>query len=169
MLSEQEIKQYFHDYYNLLCNYAAKIVDCPEDAVQEVFGSLWKRRDSETKINNIKTYLLGAVHRKCLEINRNNRIKIVNLDGHAQVKEVVSEENEEDFESEMEKYLLKERIYRSIRQLSPKCQHIFVLAKIEGKSYKEIAESLNISTKTIESHINRAYKELRELLNDKTG
>jgi RNA polymerase sigma-70 factor (ECF subfamily) len=42
-----------------------------------------------------------------------------------------------------------------------------VLAKIEGKSHKEISEKIGISIKTVENHMNRAYKELRELLKNK--
>ena len=65
---------------------------------------------------------------------------------------------------ESNNYLLKEQLIRSIRQLPPKCQEIFVLSKMNGLTYGEIAEELDLSVKTVENQIGRGLKLLREML-----
>lgn len=58
-----------------------------------------------------------------------------------------------------------EKINNAIQQLPPKCKHVFFLAKIEGLPYKEIADILNISVKTINNHIAFALEEIAKNLN----
>ncbi|MEM9549401.1 MAG: sigma-70 family RNA polymerase sigma factor, partial [Bacteroidota bacterium] len=65
---------------------------------------------------------------------------------------------------EANKFMLKEFLYNSIRQLPPKCQEIFVLNKVNGLTYTEIADDLDISVKTVENQIGRAYRKLRILM-----
>ena len=166
-MTEREFKAHFIAHYNMLCNYAARYSDCPEDIVQEIFSSIWLKKDSGVEIKNIKTYLLGAVIRKCAEVKRQNKLNFSELDENMSSQNVVLDTNEDKIQEEYEKNMLKEDIYHSIRQLPSKCQRIFVLAKIEEKSHKQIAEKLNIALKTVENQINKAYKILRELLKDK--
>ena len=73
-------------------------------------------------------------------------------------KFVIPDDNEQDFDD----YLLKEKLYHSIRQLPTKCQLIFVKAKINGMSHKAISDELGISIKTIENQITKAYMMLRK-------
>ena len=67
-------------------------------------------------------------------------------------------------EDEIEKLMLIEQIYVSIRQLPPKCSEVFTLSKVNGLTYSQIAEKMNISVKTVENHMSKALKIMRELL-----
>ncbi|WP_373781588.1 sigma-70 family RNA polymerase sigma factor [Kaistella sp.] len=56
---------------------------------------------------------------------------------------------------------------KSARKLTicpPKCREVFILSKVDGLKYKEIAEQLNISTKTIENHMTKALRIIREAM-----
>ncbi|MBK7633158.1 MAG: hypothetical protein IPJ13_01900 [Saprospiraceae bacterium] len=61
----------------------------------------------------------------------------------------------------MEKLLLLEQIYVSIRQLPPKCSEVFTLSKVNGLTYVQIAEKMNISVKTVENHMGKALRLMR--------
>ena len=62
------------------------------------------------------------------------------------------------------KYEMLEKLNSSIRQLPPKCQQVFKLGKINGLTYAEISEELNISVKTVENQMSRALKLLRTMV-----
>ena len=66
----------------------------------------------------------------------------------------------------MELSELQETIKKAIEKLPPKCREIFELNRFEGKRYKEIAEQLNISLKTVENQMGKALKVMREELKE---
>lgn len=133
-----------------------------EDIVQDVFVHLWKKREKITFQTNPKSYLITSVRNKIYEKKRKKTLQIVsNLEGSDLIN--VAQINNE---SKFEEYLLLDRVYKSIRQLPSRCNAIFVLSKIEGKSNKDIAEELGLSVKTIENQMTKAYKLIRESLKD---
>ena len=154
----------FKQYYNPLCNFASTYVrdrKRAQDVVQDVFAKIWDQRDTLEISQNIKGYLFQAVKNRSLEIVRRDKTESDIL------SEGMAQQQDENIEEQARKFMLKERLYNSIRQLPPKCQEIFILNKIDGLNYREIAESKNISIKTVENHIGKAYRKLRELMSDK--
>jgi RNA polymerase sigma-70 factor (ECF subfamily) len=165
MLDKQTYKALFDEYYDALCQYAYSMTKdgmAAEDAVQDVFVGLWKNRQSTSIQTNPKSYLITAVKRKILEHIRNNKLVIV---GEVEIYnlETVAKDNIED---KIEHFRIAERIKTSIRQLPSRCSTIFALSKLEGLSNKEIADRLNISVKTVENQMTKAYKLLRQYLKD---
>ncbi len=165
-MTKEEFKILFQEYYNPLCNFAKKIVvddSKAEDAVQDVFVKLWHSKDKLNTIKYPKTYLFQATRYKCIEYLRKQTLD-----------RELSKENEKRIElssslstdEEADKYLLKEKLYKSIRQLPPKCQEVFAMSKINGLTYAEIAAELDIATKTVENHIGKALRLLREMMNN---
>lgn len=157
-MNKNTFKQIFNQYYNPLCNYVAhhfKLNEEAEDIVSDVFTHIWGSDADFDKIENIKSYLFTAVYRKALEFLRHTKDKKTS---ELDEKFVIPDDNEQDFNE----YLLKEKLYQSIRQLPTKCQLIFVKAKINGMSHKAIAEELGISIKTIENQITKAYALIRK-------
>lgn len=71
-----------------------------------------------------------------------------------------------NIEEEAEKHLLKQKLYNSVRQLPPKCREVFMLSKVNGLTYSEIAEQLGISVKTVENQMGKALRTLRNLMSD---
>jgi RNA polymerase sigma factor (sigma-70 family) len=92
---------------------------------------------------------------KALERIRAKKVQILPFENEKYVVTDYKEENSDNF-------MLKEKIYQSIRQLPKQCQLIFVKAKIDGLSYKEIAVDLGLSVKTIENQMSKALKLVKE-------
>ncbi len=70
----------------------------------------------------------------------------------------------DEIEDEQENQLLLEKIRQEIDKLPPKCREVFIMSKVQRMKYKEIAEELGTSTKTIEIHMTKALRSIREAL-----
>jgi RNA polymerase sigma-70 factor (ECF subfamily) len=159
-VNKETFRFLFDEYYNPLCNYVANSLGFKEEAediVMDVFTHIWAHPDTISEIKYPKTYLFKAVYHKSIEHIRSKKLVLVEYDYE---KIVVPDYNEEN----IEEYLMKEKIFKSIRQLPSQCQLIFVKSKIDGLSHKAIAEELGLSTKTIENQITKAMKILKKLL-----
>jgi len=166
LLDKNRFKEVFKEYYNPLCNFAASITSdrkMAQDVVQDVFTKLWDKRNELVINSSEKSYLFQAVKHRAFEILRKrkneSKLNVVDFDE-------VHNSNVE-LEEEANNFMLKEYLYNSIRQLPPKCQEIFVMNKVNGLTYNEIADDLDISVKTVENQIGRAYRKLRKLMSGK--
>ncbi len=157
----QEYQQAFDEYYQPLCNFAYQFVkdrDEAEDVVQTVFISLWKKRGDLKIKTKLSSYLFMAAKNNALMVLRRRQYESKYAE---QVQLSVVSRYEEDVKSDEEQLLLKEKIWRAVQTLPPKCQQIFKLSKVSGLTYKEIAEDLSISVKTVENQMSKALKILR--------
>lgn len=148
----------FREFYNPLCNYAFSILkdrSLSEDTVQDVFTKLWDKKD-QLEIDSVKSYLFKSTKNKAIEKLRQQK----RSSEHNETIRSTTYVNE-THEDQADKYLLKEKLFNSIRQLPPKCQEIFVLSKMNGLTYSEIADDLQLSVKTVENQIGRALRLLR--------
>ena len=162
--TKEEFKRVFDQLYNPLCNFSASILNDEsgaEDVVQEVFVKLWNKKDEIAINTDIKSYIFKAVRNKSLEVIRKKKADLNRMDIMANRAYVDADSPVED---EVQKFMFKEKLYNSLRQLPPKCREIFEMSKLEGLTYVEIAEVLKISPKTVETQISRALKILRETL-----
>ena len=162
---EVVFERIFKDYYERLCNYANTIMndmDESEEMVQSTFLTLWEKRESIDIHTSVKSYLYQAVHNQSL-----NRIK------HYQVRKAHSEHLKyqsdvltDDSSQQILGDELEQQINAAIESLPPQCQTVFKLSRFENLTYAEISEQLNISVKTIENHMGKALRILRERLKD---
>lgn len=158
---KQAVEVLFDKYHNELCKVVFRILkdeSLAEDIVQDVFYELWKKRDRLGVNTSFRAYLKRASINKSLNYIRDNKIK---FDGDEQYAYIESKDN---LQKNIEGKNLKEIIDREIDKLPPKCRMAFVLSRFEDMSYKEIAEEMNISVKTVEKHISKALKVLNETL-----
>ena len=157
-------KKLFEDYYEPLCNFAygyMNDLDESEDIVQEVFVYLWQKR-KDLKINSsLKSYLFSSVKNKSIERIRRNKLESKYIS--EKLAEAKHHDNSED-ENEIEKLVLIQKLYKSIDELPGRCQLIFKMAKVDGMTYNEISQKLDLSVKTVESQMRRAFIILREKL-----
>lgn len=156
----------FKEYYNPLCNFATSLVrdrKLAQDVVQDVFTHLWEKKDNLKIVNSDKSYLFKAVKNRSFELLKKAKMNANVADNYSSTEVMYSDSA---IEEQARNYLLKEKLYTSIRQLPTKCQEIFVLSKMNGLTYTEIAEELNISVKTVENQIGRGYLLLREIMKD---
>lgn len=160
-MDKETFRYLFDTYYNALCNYANLTLgmnDDAEDVVMEVFMHIWDKREGLGVLENPKAYLFKSVYHKSIEKIRAKKLVFVALEGEKIVVPDYKEEIADD-------YLLKEKMFQSIRQLPTQCRVIFVKSKIEGMSHKEIAQEMQIAVKTIENQITKALKLIRKQLN----
>lgn len=153
----------FHEYYSALCQYAASYlhdVSLAEGIVQEVFVRFWEKCQELAPDSSIKSYLYRAVHNACL-----NHIKHLKVrDNYRQYVIDQMEQAEDPIEESEEE--LEKQVLRAIDKLPPQCRKIFRMSRLEGLKYREIAEHLELSIKTVEVQMGKALRFLREELKD---
>lgn len=134
-----------------------------EEIVSDAFVSLWNKRSQIAEIRDLKSFLYILV--------RNGSISHLRK---ANGKKEISLETLQDFytlpvtgpETDDITEEILDQINKAIDQLPPKCKIVFTLAKIQGMKYKEIAEILDISVKTINNHIANALIHISQSLNE---
>ena len=172
-IDDRNFEEIYLKYFPRLLRFAQEYVLNKEDAeniIQDVFMTLWERR-GDLKIHiSLISYLFILIKNRCIDHLRRKR--------HA---ETGKKQMQEDFtyEQQMKLYSLEaldhtlisdsdleQIITCAIDSLPPKCREIFILHKIEGKKYREIAEKMDISVSTVENQMGIALRKLREQLKD---
>ncbi len=156
----------FHKYYNALCFYAEKILyrqDIAEGIVQDLFIRLWENKNVFHVESGIKPYLYSAVKNRCIDEIRKQQVRDSYLKENQQSPGGVIIEDE-DNERQVERV---RKIKDAINELPGQRKKIFKMSRLLGLKYNEIAETLNISPKTVENQMGIALKQLREKLNTK--
>lgn len=130
-----------------------------QDAVQEVFTSLWKRRNI-VQIQTLQSYLYQAIRFQVLKAIRAEKTDNNFFNRLAQISKDILTEDPLLFKE-------LETLYQQlIRSLPPDEQEIFSLHRDAGLTYKQIAEEKNISVKTVEKKMSHALKEIRYGMDD---
>lgn len=161
--TQKQFKSVYDQYFNPLGNYAMAILkdrDAAQDAVQEVFVDLWKKRDSININTSLQAYLTRAVKFKCIDFIRKAQTQQRYINESQSAPIAVQEDPYQQEEQEE----LKQKLSYAIAQLPSKCRQVFIMSRVDGLTYKEIAEDLSISPKTVENQISRALKLLRKTL-----
>jgi RNA polymerase sigma-70 factor, ECF subfamily len=167
-IKTEEFQEIFLEFFPELCLYAAKFVtdfDTSKDIVQDVLANFWEENDKLLNKNLIRPYLYKAVKNKALNFNKREKRK-TGLDEICYPHYTdVEDLNTLDAVSEISFKNLQTDLEDAIIKLPEQRQKIFRLSRFEQMKHKEIAELLNISTKTVETQIYRSLKFLREKLN----
>ena len=154
----------FRAYYEPLCNYACSMTDGDmdeaEDIVQDRFFKLWEKRLDFDITYSVKSYLYKMVHNACLNRIRNEKTRTKYKEYNATFL-ASNPVLQVDTTSEVE-----QNINKAIAALPEQCRHVFQLNRFEDLKYREIAEQLGISIKTVENHIGKALRLLRVKLVD---
>lgn len=157
------LDELFRRHYVDLCRVALRFVKNEqeaEDIVQNLFVSIWEKRSGTTdEIGAVGPYLRRAVRNRSLNFLRNQ--KRIPVDDADIPENTVAGLRADD---ELNQDELRNRINKAIDALPERCRLVFVMSKIEEMSHKEIAEALEISPKTVENQMTRAYRFLREWL-----
>ena len=140
-----------------------KDISVAEELVQDVFLKVWENPESLEEIKSVKSYLYKSVINSSINyINRQRNIE----QHHQKIAADFTEEYLMELDEENELVVL---LRIEIEKLPPQCKKVFKLNRFERLKYKEIADLLDISERTVENHIANALKVLREaLLSKKT-
>lgn len=120
-----------------------------EDVLSDVFMKLWERRTLLHEVQNLRVYLYTAIKNTALN-HRNRQAAFTDAEEEELGLAPTSAPDPENMFISAETI---KRIQQIINQLPPRCKLIFQLAKEEGMRYKEIADILGISIKTIDNQL----------------
>lgn len=129
-----------------------------QEILQDVFMKVWLNRASANTVTNFKSYLYTVTRNTVYDHFR----KIAN--DSKKIEEFILEATlfqPASVEQTMAYKELEGRLALVLEKMPQKCREVFVLCKIEGRSYKEVSEMLNISTATINNHIVKASRILK--------
>ncbi|WAC13067.1 RNA polymerase sigma-70 factor [Dyadobacter pollutisoli] len=150
----------FRRYYVTLCNHAARFVhsqEVAEDIVSELFEAFWAHRIFEHVTSSYRAYLYKAVRHRTYNYMRWNLRQTDPLESIS-ISPVAQTVNPDEALQYTELYLKVESI---IQELSPQCRKAYLLKRVEGKKYDEIAQELQITPKAVEGLVSRALTKLR--------
>ncbi|KAK6021514.1 RNA polymerase sigma-70 factor, partial [Ostertagia ostertagi] len=160
---EQAFEQVFKTHFKSLHAYAFAMVkdsDEAEEIVQQVFFKLWDKSDLHAFSGSISAYLYRAVHNESLNYLKHQKVKARH---QLHVAYSMKQEQQTDKVNMMSKEL--ETKYReALNELPEQCRTVFQLSRFENMKYREIADNLGISVKTVENHMGKALKLLRTKL-----
>ena len=160
--NENAYKHLYTTYYKDLTIYCLNLTNNlpqAEDIVQNTLIKVWTNRDRITIKTALKSYLYRAVFNGfATEYGKKQRKDKFIIQAKIDTLNNIVEQNT-DFTKEKIKKLEK-----AIDQLPKKCKTVFLMNKIQGYRYKEIATQLNISEKTVEKHISRAIVRIKKMV-----
>jgi RNA polymerase sigma factor (sigma-70 family) len=152
----------FSESHEALRRYVRRLVksqEAADDIVQEAFLRTYEHAE---RVETPRAFLFSAARNLASDARRHIRVRKTDTLGDFDATLLVS--SDESLEggalAEERSRLLKEAVER----LSPRCRAAFTLRVFHARSYKEIAQSLGLSPKTVENHIARALRETHEYL-----
>lgn len=155
----------FRTYYQPLCNYAYTFLQDRQDAeeiVQSTFLMVWEKKNELAIRTSVKPYLYAMVRNACLNALKHEKIK----QRHAGEELATAERSYDSVAHIVVTNELEIRIKEAIDELPEQCRMVFKLSRFEELKYSEIAEQLGISIKTVENHMGKALKIMRDRLRD---
>lgn len=164
-IKEGDIKTFeyvFRLHYRPLCLYAQGITgrkEAAEEIVQELFYTIWKERENLQILRSLKSYLYGAVKNQSLQYHEHYNVR---ERYRQQILSSQVEISDSDPHERMEYKELEDIINRTLKKLPDRRGRIFKMHRLEGLKYKEIAEKLSLSVKTVEAEMSKTYRTLRE-------
>lgn len=161
---EAAFRKIFDLLFTNLTQFAFSLVkskDIATELVDEIFIRLWNKRENILSIENIRIYLYKATKNSSLnylsrQANRNLYEPFDDI--NIQLKE------EQNPESLMINNEMLNKIRQAVEALPPRCKIIFKLIREDGLKYKEVAEVLNISVKTVDAQMVIAVSQIKEKL-----
>ena len=160
---KEAFRFFFEKYYTDLCNLVNIYLRDPvmsEEIVQDIYIYFWEKKENIDIKTSVKSYLYRASKNKSLNYLRNEKTK---TEIHERLMKMSSADHDMP-DKIMDASQLREIIETSVNSLPEKCREVYILGKEKNLSYKEIAEELKISVKTVENQMVKALKKLRELL-----
>ncbi|WP_369410833.1 RNA polymerase sigma-70 factor [Desertivirga brevis] len=163
--NDHAFERMFKEHYKALHAYANVMLrdeDLAEEIVQNVFLKLWERREGLNVEISVKAYLYKMIHNACLNYFKHNKTK-AKYEDYA-VHSMAGESNKASQRLELKE--LEQKIGEALNELPQQCRVIFQMSRFEELKYKEIADQLGLSIKTVENQMGKALKIMRTKLVD---
>ena len=153
----------YRKYSKKLYKFSLSILKSSEEAentIQDVFLNLWENRHEIEKNSSIKSYVFTVTYNSAISLLRKKTsekrfIEYLKTLQHPDHESVIPQIEYDEFSAKLDQV---------INALPVRQKEIYLMHREEGLKYQEIAEKLNISVNTIETHMSRALKTIRERL-----
>lgn len=163
-----DFEQTYHSYFEALHRYAFTIIldnELAMDIVQDSFVSYYEKLEKNYSIEHVRAYLYKSVYNKALTLKRKQEAD--NERGKQFSYLATSESNAQDRIIEEEQKEKLERIMENaLELLTDQGRIVFIKSRLEGKKYREIAEEMDLSIKTVEAHLSKALKIIRNYVRE---
>ena len=157
-------QHYYTELYEELMYFLSSYIEdaaLREDLIQDVWMKLWENRTRFQGELALKTYVYHAVRNAAISHLRKNTPTLTTPESDAQAYNIASEEH--DMLAQMIESEVYSLLNDTFNQLPPSCKNTYI-ERLQGKSLKEIAETMGITTNTVKKHINNANHFLRKKL-----
>lgn len=164
--NEVAFEQAFRIYSKPLHAYGYTLLNnshIAEEMIQDLFLKIWEQRGVLQIHTSLKAYLYRAIHNDCMNYIRHLKVK-KNYE-----TAVNTSSNEINYQQPIDRLAVKElqqKLRSGLNKLPEACRTVFQLSRFEHLSYKEIASQLEISIKTVENQMSKAFRILRVELKD---
>ena len=158
---EEAFDALFKMYYNNLCRFGWRYVNSTaiaEELVQDVFLRLWENRSTWKPLGTVRGYLYKSVKHRAIDYLKHQMV----IDKHKELIKTDIKYVTMDVNDEHQDEHLREAIAKAIENLPERGRMVFKLHRYDGLSYKEIAQVMDISVKTVENQMTRVFKLLRQ-------
>lgn len=162
--SQKALKSLYLIYFQRLMRFASIYVSTlseAEEIVSDTFLCIWENRYDLPEVKNFDAYIFTIARRKAISYYRKQHFEEVALDEIPIDLFSFTETTPEDELISQETII---QLNHAIEELPDKCKIAFKLVREDKLKYKEVADILNISVKTLENHLANAVKKLREIL-----
>lgn len=159
--SQKSFEVVYKAYFEEVVRYAYRYLedkDIAFEIVQDVFVKLWENREGITEIKSIRAYIYRSVYNSI--VNYFSHKKVIRKHEKSAISELKRIELE-DFEDTFYGYDNHDKLYEFINELPEKNRAVFKMKYFEEKKYREISREMNITERTVETHIRNAIRELR--------
>ena len=150
----------FKEWYPAVCYFAQSIlkdVQEAEDITEDGFIKLWERRNEFSSMQGCKSFLYTVVRNDCIKIIRHRKVISANEKG---IKDLTISNN--NFIDQIISAELAKQLQKALEELPSECRKVFYLAYKEGKTNKEVAETLQLSIHTVKAQKKRGLFLLRK-------
>lgn len=146
---------YFPSVFDFIF-YKAKDKELANDIAQETFYRIWINRTNIDTTKSIKSYTLRIANNLLIDHFRKKSTSNLPIEENAIL------ENDEDEINTSDSTV--EKIYKSLKMFPKKHSEVFLLSRVEGLKYKEIAEIYDVSPKTVEGWIAKITHHIKTTL-----
>lgn len=163
--NEKVFEQVFKSNFKSLHAYAFTIVKdemMAEEMVQNVFYKIWERTEQLSINSSIKAYLYRAVYNESLNYLKHQKVRATY---QTQTSWIMKDQTDNASKKILHREL-SEKLQQAMNTLPEQCRTIFQMSRFEELRYREIADRLSISVKTVENQMGKALKLLRIKLAD---
>lgn len=159
-ISEEVFEQVFKSHFKALHAYACTILKADamaEEMVQQVFFKLWEKRDQVNIQQSVNAYLYRAVYHECLNYLKHQKVRKAHQSHTLYTADAASAPASRKLAAKE----LEQKIAEALQRLPEQCRTIFQMSRFEDLKYREIADRLNLSVKTVENQMGKALKIMR--------